>query len=173
MQDATPRFGLAAVALAVTTAAILVIGVNLAHLRIDPRVTPEREAVAFLKRQPHGGRLLVWFDWGEYAIWHLSPGMRVSIDGRRETVYSAGLQDRHLRFYFDAPGGAALPRDLAADYVWIPRTLPAARQLAAADGWQRLYEGDQSVIFGRTGLEYPQAPVMLTAVPAPRVFPGP
>jgi hypothetical protein len=172
-QHAAPTMGLAAISLAITAAATFVIAVNLAHLRIDPRLTPEPGAVAFLKSQPHGGRVLVWFDWGEYAIWHLSPAMRVSIDGRRETVYSAGLQDRHLRFYFDAPGGAALPRELAADYVWIPRTLPAARHLAAADGWERLYEGEQSVIFGRDGLEYPSAPVVLAAAAAPRVFPGP
>ena len=30
-----------------------------------------------------------------------------------------------MRFYFDAPGGSALPRDLAADYIWIPRALPS------------------------------------------------
>ena len=172
-QRAAPRLGLAAIALAITAAATLVIAVNLTHLRVDPRLTPEPGAVAFLKRQPHAGRLLVWFDWGEYALWHLFPAMRVSIDGRRETVYSASLQDRHLRFYFDAPGGAALPRELAVDYVWIPRTLPAARRLAADDGWQILYEGEQSVIFGRTGLEYPDEPVVITAATVPRVFPGP
>ena len=33
---------------------------------------------------------------------------------------SPSLRDRHLRFYFDAPGGASLPTDLSADYVWIP-----------------------------------------------------
>jgi hypothetical protein len=182
-RHAVADIGLAAIAVAISGAAAIVIALNVAHLHIDPRFTPEPGAIAFLNAQPRTGRVLVWFDWGEYAIWHLSPAMRVSIDGRRETVYSAGLQDRHLRFYFDAPGGAALPGELGADYVWIPRTLPAARQLALAHGWHRLYEGDQSVIFGRTGVANPAVPgadvadpggsLALAAAAPARVFPGP
>jgi hypothetical protein len=117
--------------------------------------------------------MLVWFDWGEYAIWHLSPGMRVSIDGRRETVYSAALQERHLKFYFDAPGGAELPEELGADYVWIPRTLPAVRRLDADSRWRRLYEGQQSVVFGRDLSAIPSAWVAIDARMQPRMFPGP
>jgi hypothetical protein len=98
--------------------------------------------------------------------------MRISMDGRRETVYSPDLQERHLRFYFDAPGGATLPADLAADYVWIPRTLPAVHRLDA-NGWRRLYEGEQSVIFGRVALPEANAGVVLAADSTARLFPGP
>ena len=158
-------FGIAAAALMVTTT-------NLTHLRIDGRWTPEAGGVSFLNAQPGGRRVLLWFDWGGYALWHLSPRMRISMDGRRETVYSSDLQDRHLRFYFDAPGGASLPTDLAADYVWIPRTLPAVHRLDAG-GWRRLYEGQQSVIFGRATLPEANARVVLAADPEARFFPGP
>ena len=171
-QRAASHRGMAAIALGVTAAALVVIETNIAHLRVDPRFTPGPGAVAFLNTQPPGGRVLVWFDWSEYGIWHLSPRMRVSIDGRRETVYSPSLQDRHLRFYFDAPGGSTLPHDLAADYIWIPRTLPAVRRVAE-DGWQRLYEDDQSVVFGSTVPQRSNVPVTITAVAQTRVFPGP
>jgi len=171
-QRPAPRRVLAAVALTIAGAAAFVVAMNLGRLRVDPRFTPERDAVAFLKNQPNARRVLVWFDWGEYAIWHLSPGARVSIDGRRETVYSADLQERHLRFYFDAPGGAALPRELGADYIWIPRALPAARRLEADSGWQRVYEGAQSVVFARTGLKAASVPILVSAA-IPRTFPGP
>ena len=127
--------------------------VNIACIRIDRRTAPEPQAVRALKAQSAGNRLLVWFDWGQYAIWHLAPSMKVSIDGRRETVYSADLQTRHLRFFFDAPGGADLATAIAADYVWIPAALPAARQLTSR-GWTRVYEGEQSVIFARPGLTW-------------------
>jgi len=143
-----------------------------AHLRIDSRWTPEAGAVSFLNGQPEGRRVLIWFDWGGYALWHLSPRMRISMDGRRETVYSPDLQDRHLRFYFDAPGGASLPTDLGADYVWIPRTLPAVHRLDA-DGWRRIYQGRQSVIFGRATLPETNARVVLAADSGARFFPGP
>lgn len=164
--------GMAAIALGVTAAALVVIATNLTHLRVDPRFTPGPGAVAFLNTEPPGARVLVWFDWSEYGIWHLAPRMRVSIDGRRETVYSPSLQDRHMRFYFDAPGGSALPRDLSADYIWIPRTLPVVQRLAD-DGWRRLYEDDQSVVFGRTVPQRSNVPVMITAAALTRMFPGP
>jgi len=141
-------------------------------LRIDPRWTPEPGAVSFLNAQPAGRRVLIWFDWGGYALWHLAPRMRISMDGRRETVYSPDLQDRHLRFYFDAPGGSSLPTDLAADYVWIPRTLPAVQRLGA-DGWRRLYEGEQSVVFGRAELREATARVVPAVNSEARFFPGP
>jgi hypothetical protein len=163
---------MAAFALAITAAALIITTTNLTHLRIDPRWTPEPGAVSFLNAQPAGRRVLIWFDWGGYALWHLAPRMRISMDGRRETVYSPDLQDRHLRFYFDAPGGSSLPTDLAADYVWIPRTLPAVHRLDA-NGWRRLYEGEQSVIFGRTALPEANARVVLAADSEARFFPGP
>jgi len=159
-------------AFAIAAAALIVTITNLTHLYIDPRFTPEPGAVTFLNGQPEGRRVLIWFDWGNYALWHLSPRMRISMDGRRETVYSPDLQDRHLRFYFDAPGGASLPADLAADYVWIPRTLPAVHRLDA-DGWRRLYEGEQSVIFGRAALPEANAGVVLAADSGIRFFLGP
>ena len=124
----------AVVAVSVTLAALGSVITNVGRVEIDPRMTPEADAVSVLRERSNGERVLVWFDWGQYAIWHLSPGMRVSIDGRRETVYSANLQNRHLRFYFDVPDGATLPRDIAADYIWIPRTLPVVRRLRMADG---------------------------------------
>lgn len=159
-------------AIAAAVLAMVITSANLTHLWIDSRHTPEPEAIALLRAQPAPRRLLVWFDWGEYAIWYLSPAMRVSIDGRRETVYSDALQDRHLRFYFDAPGGASLPRELAADYVWIPRVLPAAQRLELDTTWLRIFAGEQSVIFARRGLAA-AAPIIAVARNNSGVFPGP
>ena len=167
-----PSRVMATVAVATAASALFITSINLTHLRIDPRWTPEAGAVSFLNAQPAGQRVLIWFDWGGYALWHLAPRMRISMDGRRETVYSPDLQDRHLRFYFDAPGGASLPTDLAADYVWIPRTLPAARRLDT-DGWRRLYEGEQSVIFGRVASPEPNTRVVFATDSEARFFPGP
>ena len=149
-------------------------------IAVDPRTTAEPGAAAFLGEHGVSGRLLVWFDWGQYALWHLAPHLRVSLDGRRETVYSAALRERHLRFYLDGPGGAALPDELRADYVWIPGHLPAAGRLRDT-GWPVLYEGEGSVIFGRPGRAAEGGPedwmTPEAAAPAPgsvsRCFPGP
>ena len=56
------------------------------------------------------GRLVVWFDWGEYAIWHFAPALRVSIDGRRETVYTDQVMQKHLNFYYVPSSREAISR---------------------------------------------------------------
>jgi hypothetical protein len=169
------RLGFVGAACALAFFTLGIVYNNFGHLRLDAASLPEPEAVALLHHQPAGKRVLVWFNWGEYAIWHLSPRMQVSIDGRRETVYSEKLQTRHFDFYFDRPGGTTLPNDLGADYVWIPRILPAARRLRSDSGWQPIFEGKQSVIFERAALarQTPTASVVLAAAATPRVFPGP
>jgi hypothetical protein len=45
-------------------------------------------AIALLKQSGVHANMAVPFDWGEYVIWHLGPNVKVSMDGRRETVYS-------------------------------------------------------------------------------------
>lgn len=168
------HFGFVALACAVTMTALLLVRDNFWQLRLDTASMPGPEAVRFLERQPLGTRVLVWFSWGEYAIWHLSPRMQVSIDGRRETVYSDSLQTRHFDFFFDRGAGAALPRDLAADYVWIPRILPAVHNLEADQRWIEAFKDDQSVIFVRAGLASTgRFPVIATTAANDRLFPGP
>ena len=168
-----PLGAMAAVATCVIVIVLPVIGLNAAGVRIDPRHAPETTAVEFLRARARPARVLVWFDWGQYAIWHLPSGMQVSIDGRRETVYSAALQDRHLRFYFDLPGGAALPGELKADYVWVPRWLPAARKLRERDDWALVYDGEQSQIFERSDSDSGPVQAAPVAATSRRVFPGP
>ena len=58
-------------------------------IRVEPYyfAFPAR-AVAFFRHSGVRGNMAVPFDWGEYVIWHLGPDVKVSIDGRRETIYS-------------------------------------------------------------------------------------
>jgi hypothetical protein len=169
------RVGFAGVAFAIGVFTIGIVYNNFWQVRLDAASLPEPEAVALLNQQPAGKRILVWFNWGEYAIWHLSPRMQVSIDGRRETVYSDTVQTRHFDFYFDRRGGATLPDDLRADYIWVPRILPAVRRLRSDSRWTPIYEGEQSVIFERSGLSphRPSTSVAATSPTGARFFPGP
>jgi hypothetical protein len=169
-QGRTARVAATALALTMIVLAVAFTAVNLTRIRIDPRFTPGPGAVGFLKTRL-GGRLLVWFDWGEYAIWQLAPAFKVSIDGRRETAYSADLQDRHLRFFFDAAGEERLADEISADYVWIPRHLPAGPRLGAS-GWTPVYTDEQSVIFAR-GEGNRQPVTQPVPSSSPRWFPGP
>jgi hypothetical protein len=114
----------------------------------DPRL-PDVTAAAAIRAGGLEGRLLTWFDWGEYAIWHFSPRLRVSIDGRRETVYSDEMIQAHRAFYLGEDGIALVGR-LNPDYVWLPAWLQPVAALDAA-GWPRVYSSHRSVVFARPG----------------------
>jgi hypothetical protein len=160
----------------VAIAGLLIIGS--ASMRARARVScieiegdwpPDAASVSFIGEQRLQGRMLTWFDWGEYAIWHLAPRVKVSIDGRRETVYSEAMTAAHFRFYADADQGE-LVRRLDPDLIWLPRTLPVVSRLAR-EGWQPLFETDTSILFARLTergfRDYTAVP------PARRCFPGP
>jgi hypothetical protein len=132
---------------------------------------PEREAAAFVARSGLHGNVLVWFDWGEYVIWHCSPQLRVSIDGRRETVYSQRLIDDHMAFYLGAASALDLPSRIGADYVWVPKWIPVVAKLKER-GWKPVFEGPESIILAKDSSDVHR--VTVTASNSrPGAFPGP
>ena len=54
--------------------------------------------------------MTVDFDWGEYVIWHLGPQVRVSVDGRRETVYAPPEAERFATL--EMPAAPVVPAPL-------------------------------------------------------------
>jgi hypothetical protein len=132
---------------------------------------PDRTAAAFLRENSPGARVLTWFDWGEYALWQLSPsGIRVSMVGRRETVYSARVLRDHERFYQGDADMVDYPERIGADQVWLPSRLAIIGPLKRR-GWVTLLDTGQSVILGRGA-----APIAVHEVTPPSgsdVFPWP
>jgi hypothetical protein len=124
---------------------------------------PDGEAVRFIKANHLSGRMVTWFDWGEHAIWHLGPAVRVSMDGRRETVYSERVLAGHRSFYANEPAGIAYVESLDPDYLWLPATLAAARTLETR-GWRPIFRSGGSVVLARR--------TVAPAVPAPLRGPG-
>jgi hypothetical protein len=113
---------------------------------IDPPMRPEASAVRFIRTENLRGNVLTWFDWGLYAIWHVGDQMRVSIDNRRETVYSAQTVADHWQFY--SGGAPDYPDRIGADYVWLPLKLAPVEQLQARH-WHVVYRGPRSTILSR------------------------
>ncbi|MCX6544259.1 MAG: hypothetical protein NTV05_07560 [Acidobacteria bacterium] len=128
---------------------------------------PEAEAITFLRGNPIEGRLLTYFDYGELAIWHLAPKLRVSYDGRRETVYSEAVQKANQGLYSKAPD-VRYARLLKADYIWLPLRLPVI-DLLKRDGWVAIFCGSRSIVLAREAGQFAQ-PAPWTG---PRCFPGP
>ena len=135
---------------------------------------PEPEAVGFVQQHRLSGRVVTFFRWGEYAIWHLPRSLKVSMDGRRETVYSDGMVAGHVALYRGTDEGLRFLQGLQADYIWFPRFLPVLESLRRA-GWTTMFQGPSSVLLERPGRAGQLSPVASTALPEPRsrCFPGP
>ncbi len=82
------------------------------------------------------GRMVTWFNWGEYAIWHLGPRLQVSLDGRRETVYSDAVLSAHSALYRAAHEGLAYLARLDPEYVWLPAHLASVRDWLTTHGYR-------------------------------------
>jgi hypothetical protein len=87
-------------------------------LPIDDAWAPDRSAAAQLRGL--SGNLWTTFDWGEYAIWHFGPALRVSIDGRRETVYSDDLGAWNRAAENGEQRAVLRMLALRPHYIWLP-----------------------------------------------------
>ncbi|GAC1468695.1 MAG: hypothetical protein NVSMB9_11620 [Isosphaeraceae bacterium] len=136
--------------------ALLLLGLSLPRfgcIRVDPYFFPfPARAVALLKQSDARGNMAVPFDWGEYVLWHLGRRVKVSMDGRRETVYS----DESYRQSCDFERGtgnwdALLKTGPRTDLVLAPIGSPTANLLGRADDWLPLYRDTVCVLFVRPG----------------------
>ncbi len=173
---ATPRQRYAAAAItALAGAAILIplssfFGRYATCLTIGGGWPPEPEAARFVSANHLRGRMVTFFDWGEYAIFHFTPDIKVSMDGRRETVYSADMITTHWRFYDADPEAIARLTEFQPDYVWVPKQRPIASRLPS-DGWRPIFMGPRSVIFARDSMaSFRQVEPLAVGQ---RCFPGP
>lgn len=136
--------------------AILFAAMGTPHLRCV-RIDTERSipfptrAVAWLDRSGVEGNLAVYFDWGEYAIWHLAPEIRVSMDGRRETVYPDSIYREYLRFQNGLGEWQDLLEKRQTDLVLVPKTRPTFNLMSLEREWEKVYEDELGGVFVRAG----------------------
>ena len=141
------------------------IRIALTCLPIEGGWAPDRAAAAQLRGR--AGRLWTTFDWGEYAIWQFGPELRVSIDGRRETVYSDAVIALHRDAERGEPSAIARLTALRVEYFWLPSSLTAMRAGLVAAGYRIDVDTGSSFVAVRGDL-----PVLAgDAAPLPACFP--
>lgn len=122
-------------------------------IRIRPPSAPRGypvPAVDLLARSGVSGNMAVAFDWGEYTIWHLAPHVRVSMDGRRETVYPETVYQEYRNFVLGLDRWDALLDDHPTDLALIPKDrFPVYNLLVSKTGWTLVYEDTLSALFAR------------------------
>lgn len=104
-------------------------------------------AVKLLQTNKVSGNLATHFNWGEYLIWHLGPELRVSIDGRRETVYTPAIYTMNQNFAAGFSEWDQLLREYPTDLALVHAGGPTANLLKLYPGWSLVYEDEVSALF--------------------------
>lgn len=155
VSEATPRLRpvLIAFTLAVATMFTARGAPSLRCIRIDTERSipfPTR-AIEWLARSGVEANLAVYFDWGEYTLWHLAPDIRISMDGRRETVYPDSIYAEYLRFQNGLGEWQDLLEKRPTELVLFPKTRPTFNLMSLQPGWTKVYEDDLGGVFARVG----------------------
>jgi hypothetical protein len=117
------------------------------------RVPADRYPVAAVERMKNErGNLAVFFNWGEYALYHLyhpDRGVLVSIDGRYETVYPKDVVRANWDFTRGVTGSERFLDTYPADFALYPRNTGGARWLGGATDWELWHQDEFSVLYRR------------------------
>jgi hypothetical protein len=147
---ASARPGWAWLLPAATTAIILIIGVRVQIHRIPMHAADFPVAsVALLKQSGVAGNLAVEFSWGEYVIWHLGPRVKVSMDGRRETIYTPEVYKQNLDFMFGRDDWSALLTRQATDMALVTRGAADYNLLSLHQEWVQVFADAGTALFVR------------------------
>jgi hypothetical protein len=107
---------------------------------------PDR-AVMMIAESQVAGNLAVGFNWGEYVIWHLGPDVQVSMDGRRETVYSDEIYQINRDFVNGARDWDAVLDNYDTQMALVYQSQAAYNLMLFKEGWELVYEDGTSALF--------------------------
>jgi hypothetical protein len=99
----------------------------------------------------------------------LSPALRVSIDGRRETVYSEAVLSGHDAMNAGTPEGIAYLRRLDPEYVWVPASFDRLRDWLGTHGYRIDLQTQESFVAVRAD----QPTLTVNSSEPAGCFPGP
>jgi len=107
------------------------------------------ETMAFIEARELSGNAIVFFDWAEYAIWHLYPRCRVFMDGRFLSAYSPRTVKDYFAFLYGGPGWRRALDAYDTDMALLHRGNPAADRMAALPGWRLAHTAGPAVLYLR------------------------
>jgi hypothetical protein len=128
-------------------------------IRLEPAIGGSYPArvIGLIKKSGVRGNLAIHFDWGEYAIYHLGPSVKVSVDGRRETAYPRAVYIENLNFMHGQGDWDALLKNHDTHLALVKSGSPTFNLMKLKPGWHLIYEDPLAGLFGRDGLAAAEA----------------
>jgi hypothetical protein len=156
----------------VLVACALLLGTGFFSKRLTAHEKYPAGAVAFMQSHNLHGYILDNFLWGEYLIWHMSPGSKVFVDGRYDTVYPQNVLRAFILFHFDLSGADTILTRWSHDYIIVPPDDPANRVIARNPEWKLVYRDRDTLLYARAGSAATKiAGVPIEGVNPPTAFP--
>jgi hypothetical protein len=106
-------------------------------------------AIDYLEQHHLAGKLLVFFNWGEYCLWRLYPQCLVAIDGRYETVYPESLCKEYFAFMGAREGWRDFLAHHPPDLILIELRSRAYGLLSGDPDWRQVYADPGGALFRR------------------------
>lgn len=97
------------------------------------------------------GNALIFFDWAEYAIWHLHPRCKVFLDGRYRSAYGLDSIEAYFGFLYVAADWDRALRDYPTDIVMVHVDSDVCARMEALDGWELIVKDEIAGLFLRDG----------------------
>jgi len=107
-------------------------------LEVDKNAYPV-DAAEYLKKINFSGNVFCEFDWGEYILFHLYPQVKVSFDGRYDTVYPVDFIKNSFEFLNSSKGD--LPENTDAVLVY------SNRNISVKPVWKKIYSDGVAALY--------------------------
>jgi hypothetical protein len=103
-------------------------------------------SIAFLKKNNVKGNLWVPLQFGGYALFHLFPDIKVSIDGRWAMVYQPLIIQNNMDFAFHGTGGKwkKILEQHEADFALVEANNPAIQEMGNDLDWIWIFAEENS-----------------------------
>jgi hypothetical protein len=106
-------------------------------------------AVAYIKERGLSGKLLIHFNWGEYALWSLYPQCRVALDGRFETVYPEEVAREYFDFFYGRAAWRQFLEHYSPEMILMDLKSRVSSLIQEDPQWRQIYADTGSALFRR------------------------
>lgn len=117
------------------------------------------EIVNFMRANDLRGKVFAYYNWGGYLHLRTDGELKVFIDGRADTLYSAQHYRDYVNVLHSRPGWIDWLNDSGAEFVMWPERRGKGGgklgELLASGEWQFLYNDHTGWLLARTGLALP------------------